>query len=279
MGKIKSTVNSAQVFCSLFSATREVIMKSIIGMLVVLVLAGFSLTHLGSGDAAGHPQKEDPTPVQLGVMTDTQKAHSRLYGKYRRDKKIIDLLQREEGDIDLFRLAGLLAELGSAPLPSPQELLRRFTCSADVVVLGVPKRKTSQITESEDFLFTDYEVEVHQVLKNTGNQVIQEYSEITITRPGGVIVVNGRKVRALDETIPLLRLGKSYIFFLNSIPQTGAYQAVEGGVSYSVKGKRLQKFSQDTEDRLTRYYTAASFLNEIRIVATQGCDGQTGGVR
>jgi hypothetical protein len=260
-------------------------MKLRIVTLAVLALAAFGISYLaGTGTVLSLSQErkasvQDSTPIQIGAMTERQKEHSKLYKKYGRDEKIVDLLRRQTGEIDLFRLPPLPAELGSAPKPTVQEMLQQVACSADAVVVGVPKRKTSQLTDTQDFVFTDYEVEVHQVLRNAGSQAIQEYGEITITRPGGVVLINGRKVRAIDETMPLLSLDKSYIFFLSLVPQTGAYRAVESGATYYLKGEQLQKFSYDNEDRLTRGYTTTSFINEIRDIAVQGCGGQTGGVR
>ena len=83
----------------------------------------------------------------------------------------------------------------------------------------------SALTEDEDFLFTDWEMVVEEVLKDNPQAPITVGSEILVTRLGGEIVLNGRSIRAIERAFRPFRPEGRYLLFLHFIPSTGSYQA------------------------------------------------------
>jgi hypothetical protein len=110
-------------------------------------------------------------------MSETQRQHSRLYGKYKTDKKLDAIPARE------FRPGvepGVYLEAGTpvvgteSQLMTFDEFLRNKNCEADVIIKATIKDQTSQLTENREFIFTDYTADVaetpHQeTLRDTTN--------------------------------------------------------------------------------------------------------------
>jgi hypothetical protein len=106
----------------------------------------------------------DVTPIKGGVMTETQRRHSMLY-ENRRNRKLRDL----PSPLDLV----VSTPWGSSPEENIRrtldEFLRVSVCSADAVVVGIVKNKSSQLTDDGTFIFTDYEMTVEEILKNNSS--------------------------------------------------------------------------------------------------------------
>ncbi len=154
-----------------------------------------------------------------------QKEHAKLY-HYKTGKKIRELAATGSGDITIE--AGIYPGLWgvSGPRPwYPHPFLVDQAFWADAVLVGVVKTCSSALTEDEDFLFSDCETTVEQVLKDNAVAPLKVAGEIVVTRAGGTLVVNGRTVRARDVAFNPFHPGGRYILFLKYIPATGAYWA------------------------------------------------------
>jgi hypothetical protein len=254
-------------------------MKSISILSLVLCFLVLGFVHLIPTGSAETPQKEAATPIELGVMTEKQKQHSRLYKRYNSDRKIFDLLKAQDGEVFIYRLAPLRAELSGSPQPTIYDLLKRLTCGSDAVIVGTVKDKTSQITEDRSFIFTDYTLIVEDVLKNNKLAPIHLNSEITVTRPGGTILLNGRKVRALDESIPPLTAGEKYLLLLHHVHATEAYATNGSGETFQLGDNKIRSLQADSLNRVSEEYTPTSLINEVRSFATHNCDESKGGER
>jgi hypothetical protein len=251
-------------------------MKLRIALFLCMIFLVFSLARLSSNGAADSPQ-EEATPVQLGVMTKKQREHSKLYRRYDTGRKIADLLQTEKGDLWLSRLSPLGADLSNGVLPTLADEVKEIICSADVVVLGVVRSKLSQITEDCSFVFTDYGFSVEETLKGNNSSPVGPNQEITISRPGGTISINGRIVRALDESFQPLKIGSQYVLFLHSVPNADAYSSIDSGESFEILGDKLKSLRKESVGRLTLEYTPTSFVNEVRVAAAASCGGNKEG--
>jgi hypothetical protein len=257
-------------------AKEFMIMKARILLPFTLMFFVIGMARLISNGAAEAPQKEEPTPVQLGVMTPKQREHSRLYKRYDTGRKITKLLQTEKGDVWLSRLSPLGADLLNGVLPTVADEVKRITCSADVVVLGIVKSKLSQITEDDSFVFTDYEILVQETLKDSNPSPIQPNQEITVTRPGGTVSVKGRIVTALDESFQPLKIENQYVLFLRSVSGSDAYSSIESGESFEIHKDQIKSLGKEPLSRLTLEYNPTSFINEVRAAATP-CSRNKGG--
>lgn len=217
--------------------------------------------------------KEEATPIQEGVMTPQQKEHSKLYKGYKTGKKLRDLTTTI-GDVLLRRNVGTQ---GGDPNESPfdlQQLLQEMAGGADAVVVGTIGNQSSQLTEDEDYVFTDYEMDVEEVLKDNPTAPIQPNSKITITRPGGTILLNGRIVKAVDDSFLPFRKKAQYLLFLRFIPSTGGYQALNSKASFQLNGNEITKL---TKESLSLGDTnAASFMNKVRVAIASAPIGKGG---
>ncbi len=117
------------------------------------------------------------------------------------------------------------ARAGSFP-PGRRSATNRIAPSALPLALFTFAIHSSRRTEdAEDtFIFTDSTILVEQVLKDNPAGPIDPGDSIIETRPGGKLVLDGRKLRVRDTGFVSLRLAGRYMLVLRFIPQTGAHQ-------------------------------------------------------
>lgn len=241
-----------------------------LGMLIVAVVSAMAVLRNGNQINAAQATQEKATPVKEGVVTEKQKQHGRLYKDYTGvGKKLRELVQEEIQK-------GSNNEVGIAMLPGTPELSsdsyssagipKEIVASADAIVVGVVKNKASQLTENGTFIFTDYGVSVEEVLKDNVSARIEPTNEITVTRPGGRILLNGRIVTAVDKSTLPLTVGGRYVLLLKFIPTTGAYQASGSKSGFQISNDKIIKLTEGADGVGFQVNSdAASFLNEVRV--------------
>ena len=248
-------------------------MKFKIAFSMFLALTCLSLSILLIAGSAESPQQDVATPIHRGVMSEKQREHSRLFKQYDTAQKIPDLARKEKNDVEVYRLLPLGADLSGVEVPA-SETIKRITCSADAVVIGKVRDKASQLTEGEGFVFTDYEFTVREVLKN--NEAAPIIGEISVTRPGGSVVLNGKRVRAVDESFKPLIIGQEYMLFLRFLPQTGSYMSIESGESFELAGNEIKSLREGALERALTEYSAVSLSYEVRNASQTPCNGKKG---
>lgn len=160
------------------------------GSLVLLALTVAVLTAVTTLHSRGQntsAANDDPTPIQRGKLTQRQREHAKLF-KNEGVGNVYDLARKraaegDAGEIIIDTLPGT-PEL-SRSVETPSDRLLTNAAQADAVVIGVVSDKTSQLNEAETFVFTDYGVNVSEVLKNNDASPISRNSTITVTRAGG----------------------------------------------------------------------------------------------
>jgi hypothetical protein len=112
----------------------------------------------------------------------------------------------------------------------PEEYFARFVQESDAIVRGRAIHKTSQITEDDAFLFTDYEVVVSEIFKNNAAAPIDIGRTITVTYVGGKIVVDNVIIKAGGNAVALLPVNaQDVLLFLKVVPLTEGYQLANNG--------------------------------------------------
>jgi hypothetical protein len=170
----------------------------ILGIVLLIAggVAGTKLQKKNAGQAKQQGELEryraelvDATPVQLGALTDRQRIHSRLYNHYKivtGGRLLSGLAAKAKGEGDFV---GTMVDVGLGPAltepDTPEHYFGNLTQKSDVVIRGRAISKTSQITEDDSFIFTDYDIVIAEVLKNSKASHLQAGTTITITRPGG----------------------------------------------------------------------------------------------
>ena len=236
------------------------------------------MSPIQTGNVQTAAKEEYPTFIQEGQMTDKQKQHSKIfknYGDVTRGKKIRDLSL--SGDVNLIREKGseILTPSSSLRL---NDYLSLLACHADAVVVGVIENKASQLTEDGTFLFTDYGFTPEEVLKSNPYDPLQVNLEITVTRTGGLAMLNGHIVKAIDETQKSLRVGGRYLLFLRYIPATRAYRSLgstSGDDSFEIVNSSVNQVSDRHAPQDSRKGDKESFLGIVREVTKRSCQSQS----
>jgi len=245
-------------------------------LVAVAVISATALQNPSTKKQVSHEQ--EATPVQEGVMTKEQRVHSRLFKEQKGIGKKLSEIADEQSDNE-----GVVVEaLPGLPMLSPQgesvskDTLEKTAGGADAIVIGVVNNKTSQLTETGMFTFTDYDVTVQEVLKS--NSSIKAGGQITVTRPGGTVLLNGRTISAIDRTSKPLEVGGRYLLFLQAVPATGAYQAVGKLSAFNLADTNASALTDDpllpTEFR--GIIDASLLINKVRAAVASGSAKQGG---
>jgi hypothetical protein len=238
---------------------------SLVAILAIILLVSFGAIRVATNQLTVQAQETE--------STQKQKEHSKLYKEYKRDQKLPVLAATATDDVTIIEGVGQKVFQPDAPRHNFQTLINGLACNSDAVVIGVVKNKISQLTENEEFIFTDYELLVEDVLKDNPAVPIQKNTSIIITRPGGTIQINNRKVSALDETFKPLDVEGRYLLFLRFIPVTGAYKASSSTGSYQLKNNKTIKLTEESlTPELETGNDVGAFITDIRHAITGVCN-------
>lgn len=238
---------------------------------IVTLVAGliFSISQATSQKESDSSQT--PTPIQVNVMTSAQREHSKVHNKYQTGRRL-DIPSpaikagSEEG---VYVEAPLEIVSDNAPVITFNDFLKDLACKSDAIIIAGYKSHISQLTENREFIFTDYTMRVEEVFKSNPEINITSGNEITVTRPGGSILIQGRTVRALDSSFRPITSRAQYLLFLKHIGKTGAYETLGKG-SFLIKNGVLvplteQYIPSDTGEERT-------FSSGVRQVLTSACN-------
>lgn len=210
--------------------------------------------------------KEEPTLVIKDVISPKQKVHSELFDNHRGVAKLTDLIKQDSSNPDqelkITILPGLPELSPPHALPAVDAWLNKLAATSDAIVIGSVINKASQLTKNETFVFTDYDLSVEEVLKDR-TSTIQPQSVITVTRPGGKVLLEGRIIDARDKSFKPIVIGGHFLLFLRLIPKTGSYQALNNKSSFELVNNKVRPLS-DAPDAQDLGGDLEPFLSEIR---------------
>ena len=219
---------------------------------------------------------QEPTPVREEVITEKQKAHSKLF-KEGSGKKLSALAANTRAtdiavEIDLPPSPLQYGNPNSLPATTyPHGFLRGIACDADAVVVGTLKDKASQLTEAGDAVFTDFTMTVEEVVKDNSAASISPNSSINVTRLGGAVSLNGKNIRVKVSSFKPFEIGSRYVLFLRYIPATGAYKAFSNG-SFQLDGNKVVRLTNRALwDSLASENDVSAFTSEVRAATTNPC--------
>jgi hypothetical protein len=245
----------------------------------ILLLLAITMSAIGlvvmSGQTQRHSKKEDATPVQ--ELTGKQRQHSKLYDKSIRSRK---KLSDSPSNVELIIKSPWVEDVNDNPSISTETFLKTATCDAQAVVIGQVKNKTSVLTEDGRFVFTDYELQVEETLRDNPDAPIQPESMLTISRPGGAVELNGKIFHVTDESFEPLEVNGRYLLLLRFIPTTGAYQAVNSHASFELKDNNVTRLTKQPLPYSFVYEeNAAAFVAYVRAAADKCRDARVGGAK
>lgn len=227
--------------------------------------------------------RQKATPIKKGVMTNRQKAHSKLFDNPEGAKLTALAGQAPTNGLWIKQGPGLPElQTGVDPNSQPQgDAVEGLVSKAGLIIVGVVRNKSSQLTESETAIFTDYDIAVERVLKDSSGSSIKPQSNIVFTHLGGAVLLDGRTISYTPPDELLLRPSGRYLLFLSVIPSTGAYQlSNEYGAFQLLRGAAFPVVSTPfLPAELREKRNAQSFINEVRGIASgkSALGGRTGG--
>ena len=218
-----------------------------IALLVVAGVAGIS-----QKDAKRDAEKReyeaelvDATPIERGVLTEKQRVHSALYSYAELNRfSISSLVNRLQNEGKFFHVEALppLVML-SHETATPEDYFGDLASKSNAVIQGKVTDKVSQVTEDDAFIFTDYSVLVTEVYKDNSTAPVTKGATITVTRPGGKVLIDGVIAKASDRMFEPLPTNKQVILYLQFIPETGAYKATAPTGSLELDGDSLKSLT------------------------------------
>jgi hypothetical protein len=219
----------------------------LIAGLVLLLIAGAA--GMSQSDAQKDAEKReyqrelsDATRIDRGVLSETQRVHGALFSyAATRPNKIDSLVERfrDEGKIfEIVIVAPLVPKL-PGDTATPEYYFSDLASKSQAVIQGKVTDKVSQVTQNGAFIFTDYSVLVTEVYKDNAAAPITKGASITVTRPGGKVLLDGVIAKASDKKFPPLPAGRQVILYLQFIPETGAYKATAPTGSFELSHNTL----------------------------------------
>jgi hypothetical protein len=147
-----------------------------------------------------------------------------------------------------------------------------LACRADAVVRGKVVAQTSVLTTNESFVFTDADLSVTTVFKDNSALHIAGGQTITVTRPGGTVIEDGRKLSVRVTSLRDFSVGGDYLLFLAFLPASQDYRAIgSGGRSYQIRGGLLQPMDLYPQSVEQGEDDAATALADLAFAVKRPC--------
>jgi len=254
-------------------------MKVFVGLFLAIFVIAFGIFLITPSTQGQKKYNDEPTIVQKGQVTEKERAYSKEYKKlyaYRDGRKLSGLVQlsKSKGNTQEVGVTIGLPQtvtVGDTPFPTKTEFLSDLSCGADAVVLGSVKSKSSHMTEDETFVFTEYELLIKEVLKNNPPSQIDTNTRIQVTRPGGLISLDGQVIRAEDMSYEALQAGKEYLLFLRFVPEAKGYIVFSPEGDFLLEQRSTRTLSKTALPDGLADIDSQSLLNEVRKSLSIGC--------
>lgn len=247
---------------------RQIIILS--GFLIAGVIFFTALTYRQDAQNKSNSHPDDVTTVQLGVLTDRQRQHSKLYDGRGGGEKIVDLLRTQNEVSIVWSIPSRGSEMPSTQL-TQSSFLHGATCNSDVIVIGNVLSQESQITNDGYFVFTDYTINIETVLKSKNTGALKPTHNIVVSRPGGKVRVNGKLVVAIDQSSKALKIGNQYLFFMKSISGTEDFSSIEGTALIPAIDGKIDSVNGESGESLLTGSNSRTIVEQIRNSINMGC--------
>lgn len=195
--------------------------------------------------------------------------HSRLYNGYN-DKSLRELAASDAPAIGV-KIGPPMPFVSSTPSTfTVRDFLGTNACAADVIMVGAVRSMSASLTEDEHFVFSEYQMHIEVILKS-GPMALETGGQMTVVRPGGTVLIDGKSVSAIDTAYEPLLPGQKYLLFLKLIPKTGAYAALNSQTSFRIRGDKATELTSEALPRALRVAIPADELADQVRDALAGC--------
>jgi hypothetical protein len=142
--------------------------------------------------------------------------------------RLEDMKPNAQGVID-YQRSVIYDYMRYDPPLTPEQELAQMAKGADAVVSGPAVGRYSAANPLHTALYSDWVVSVTKVYKNSSTIGVQAGSEITVTRIGGDLALNGHRVIYRDSAFPDFAMNHTYVFYLRAHPDSSSFGAISGG--------------------------------------------------
>ncbi|MFV0387327.1 MAG: hypothetical protein ACK5NT_01120 [Pyrinomonadaceae bacterium] len=211
---------------------------------------------------------DSPTDVELGKRNEREKKYSKhLRKNFDPSKSIpagISEAKRLGKRSDLVLIVE--SELNLEFLSFDQDrFLQLLVCTSDAVVFGTVKSKVAHLTADESWVYTEYGIQVEDIVKNNLQKPIQQHSTIYFGRTGGKIKAEGYVVNVENSSFKQLKKNGSYVLFLKYLPDVDAYFSVNPFADFLLSGKKFEAVSTPSvTTKLNKYLSYPYLINTLK---------------
>jgi len=137
--------------------------------------------------------------------------------------------------------------------------------AADVIVEASTPGGRSFLAQNDTEIFTDYQFQVHSVIKNSTSPDLRVGHTITVRRNSGAVVVDGRSAVAMENDFPLFERNERYILFLNKRGD-GPYVVFGGPQGAFTLRDRVKQMSSVLNEWSNKHAETGdvAFIDELR---------------
>lgn len=146
-----------------------------------------------------------------------------------------------------------------------------LACASDAVLVGTVQKKQAFLTGSQRFIVTEYELDVEDTMKDNPKSAVKKGDVLSILRPGGEVISGGRRILAIDESLPPLEEGGQYLLFLQFREKAATYTATSRDVA--VYGPEETTFRLKDGKIAANGRTAWGFIKEVKR-SVRACGGE-----
>lgn len=263
-------------------------MKIFIGLFLTVCTIIFGILFATPSTNGQKEQTDEATIVHKGQTTEKEREYSKEYRKLnpfkngRKFTEMIELSNRLGKTTE--ELGGIIGEDDVAQSRTPHtitsaEFLKNLSCKSDAIVLGSVKSKSSHMTDDETFIYTEYDFSVRDILKNNSVSPIEVNNSIEITRPGGLIKIDNRRIRIEDRTYEPFQKNMEYLLFLRFVPSTNGYMAASYEGDFVLENNTFNKLARNRPlpKELEKNSNPQELLDKVRNSVLSNCNQKTAG--
>src|SRR5215475_1810599 len=252
-------------------------------IILIAVIAGFCAGHVLSHSAVPSPQErpltrvgkskevEEATVVDLEHISESSRTRGRLFSIGSKDHDLVTELRNEKEPLAIVVARPWKTFEWEDNLSDLNLYLNKTACRSEVIVVGGVISKTSQLTENRDYVFSDYEVKIEEVLKNNTSAKPETGGQIVVSSGGGTVKVGDLIIRLGDKSWAQYKKGVRYLFFLKYAPTAAVYQGIIGDNSFALYAERVDvpddPHYQDFNHQLINR-SGSSLIEQVRQAAT-----------
>ena len=259
-------------------------MSRIIRLIILMaVIAGFCAGHILSLAAVQSPQErpltrvgkseevDEATVVDPEHISESSRIRGRLFSLGRKDDDLVAQLRNEKERLAIIVGRPWKSFEWEDNLSDLNLYLNKTACRSEVIVVGDVISKTSQLTENRDYVFSNYEVKIEEVLKNNTSAKLETGGPIVVSSGGGTVKVNDLIIRLGDKSWAQYKNRVRYLFFLKYAPTAAVYQGIIGDNSFALYVDRVDvpdnPYYKDFNHQLINR-SGSSLIEQVRQAAT-----------